>query len=332
MKSSQKQKLLTFLAKLTGNSVANLKFMVDTEAASFPYVMKIQHFREMYGMTGPKGDRVLKPHPRQRETEMRLKKAIGKKGHLSTFSLAHTEIVVALFKGQLYLVDGNHRAKLWHDFPEAWHPSHVTLIVKQFDDSEEDEFIELYYAYDSKASLETGRQKLYGYMAAAGYAEKLKTSFMRNGRFKTAMKHLNVPFDGREAEVMADWEKEIVAFDDDLSRDEKSYNCGIVAGLLLLYRKEPRELVAEFFEKIQTIGLIRATALKFRRQLSDADQIISDFDEELTKVTGRNNDGIIDNKRTLTLDTFAQFKALTKAAAVMQEPKRRLKKTENGVK
>lgn len=333
MKSSDKQKLLGFLATLTGHSAANLKFIVNTEAASFPVVVTIDSFCQLYTMTaGPKRDRILKPHPRQREVEMRLQKAIAKKGHLSTFSLAHTEIVLALFKGQLYLVDGNHRSKLWTEYPEATRPSHVTLIIKQFDDCEEEAFTQLYYAYDSKASLETGRQKMYGYMSAAGYASKLKTDFVRNGRFVSAMKHLNVTFKDREAEVMADWASEIVAFDDDLSRDEKAYHCGVIAALLMLYRKEPREKVAEFFEKIQTIGLIRSTASKFRRLLSDADQIIDDLDYSLMQVEAKNNVGIIERKKQRTLDAYDRYQAAVNAEMQKLAPKRRLKKVAAGNK
>lgn len=332
MKSSDKQKLLKFLATLTGNSVSNLKFIVNTEAASFPFVMTIENFCQLYSMTEPKGERILKPHPRQREVEMRLKKAISNKGHLSQFSLAHTEIVLALFKGQLYLVDGNHRSKLWSEFPEATRPSHVTLIIKQFSEDEEEAFTQLYYAYDSKASLESGRQKMYGYMAAAGYAEQLKTNFVRNGRFISAMKHLNVVFIEREAEVMADWGREIVAFDDDLSRDEKSYHCGIIAALLTLYREEPRENVAEFFEKIQTISLVRATASKFRRLLSDADQIVSNLDYSFLDVKARNNTGIIKEMKKLTLTAYAQYQGALAAELQKKAPKRRTKKSDVGTK
>lgn len=325
MKQSTNQKLVKYLVSLTGTTLAALKTFIDMRVPSFPLFLELDRFLELYTKTTADG-KVLKPHPRQREVTERFKKAAGARGHLSKFCLAHTEIVVALFRGNLYLVDGNHRAKLWLERPHAERPSHVTLIVKQFQDDEEAAFTSLYYAYDSKAAQETGSQKVYGYMSGAGYANLIKTKFVTSGRFLSALKQLGEPYDNHEAEVLAGWEKEILAFDTDLSRDEKAYHCGVIAALLLLYRSNPHKDVSAFFEQIQLTKYTRKVAQQFDRPLTGSQKVIDDLDHTLKQVLGRNNEGIITEKKKATLSAFVNFQAARRAETQRQAPARRAKK------
>lgn len=302
------QKLIGFLGHLAGLSAEFQQMLLTSLAPSFPVFMTVGQFLTLYAME-QEGQRILVPHPRQRETAQRLAQAMKQGGHLSKPSLAHTEIVVAFFRGMLYLIDGNHRAKMWAEYPAMGLPSHVNLIVKCFGDDEAVEFERLYYAYDSKASLETGRHKMFGY---AKYAKEFKTKFMQSGAYLSAMTRLNVPFIGREVETMDEWETEIRAFDEDLARSEKKFNNGIIAALFLLYRKERRADVTDFFGELQTVAYTRKKANELNRPLTPSQQVVVDFKDSLAHVVAKNNEGVINIKRDMTLRAYGNYKSAFK--------------------
>jgi hypothetical protein len=319
MTQTNVQKLIGFFGELAGMSVAQQQFLVSSLAASFPVFLTMEQFLVLYTLRENE-QAVLRPHPRQRETAERLARAMRKGGHLSKPSLAHTEIVVAFFQGGLYLVDGNHRAMLWYAFPELGRPTHVNLIVKYFDDHEEQAFLDLYYAYDSKASLETRRQKLYGW---ASYSHLYRTKFMKSGAFVGAMERLGVPFKGREVAVMKDWKSSILAFDEDLARSPMTFNIGVIAALLRLYRTEKRQQVADFMEVLQTLDVIRHRAAHFGPALSLSEKVVDTLDKELSSAVGKNNEGINDAKQALTHDAFFRYQSALLAEARKQARRRK---------
>lgn len=308
---SNMHKLIGFFASLAGMTGLQQQILTGSLAASFPIFMTLQQFLTLHTLESG-GHRVLTPHPRQRETTERLTRAMKKGGHLSKPSLAHTEIVVAFFKDALYLVDGNHRAMLWYAFPELGCPTHVNLIVKVFEDHEEAAFLSLYYAYDSKASLETRRQKLFGW---AKYSNLFVTPFMREGRYLSAMKRLGVPFVGREVAVLADWEGPIRAFDADLARSPMTLNIGVIAALFKLYRTESREVVSDFFDALQSLDSIRYRVEGFGKKLTLSQRVIDKLDTELNKAVGKSNENIIDTKQALTQEAFLNYKSALRAEA-----------------
>ena len=266
------------------------------------------------------GERFLMPHPRQRDIEARLGKALRKGGHLSTFSLSHTDLVLAVFRGKLYLVDGNHRVRAWMDYPDACRPSHVTLNIKYFDDADEEGFIKLYYAYDSKASVETRRQKLYGYMADAGYVSVLKTDYVRKGQFASALAHL--PGYLNDEHTMFTWQAQFLALDEDLARASTKFDIGVVAALLIKYRTEPRAEVSDFLEQLQRLKEIRIYAKNFKQPLTDSQQVIDDYVMSCERVLAKGSENVITQKKNLTLAAYELYRAsLRREAMVIPELK-----------
>ena len=306
---SNVEKLISFFGELAGMSTVLQQMLIGCQAASFPVFMTIEQFLALYNMESD-GQRVLTPHPRQRETKARLAHTMKPGGHLSKPSLAHTEIVVTFFKGALYLVDGNHRAARWNDFPKLGLPTHVNLIVKVFEDHEGAEHEALYYAYDSKAALESGRQKLFGW---AEYSKQYRTKFMKSGAFLSAMSRLGEPFKGREVEVMAAWKEPILAFDDDLARSPMKLNIGVIAALFNLYRSKPRKEVSDFLAELQTIEEVRHRVTTFGHKLSLSQKVVDSLEKDLKNAVGKGNEAIIDLKQELTRNAFVNYQSAVRA-------------------
>lgn len=260
----------------------------------------------------------LLPHPRQRDTLGRLAKAVSTKGHLSKLCAAHVEIVIAIFGGQMYLVDGNHRSLFWLDYDIADLPSHVNLILKRFDN--EADFIDVYYQYDSKDSTETGRQKLWGYMSDAGYANKLQTSFVRDGLFLSSLKHLPGFSKGNEAAFMKAWEDEFLALDAALLGNSEKFHNGIVAAILTLFRTEVHADVSAFVRQLQNNTLFLKFSDITKRPLSKAESIVNNLCKALPLATAKHNEGIIVVKLKLTLSAYQDFKSAMYAEAALAAP------------
>ena len=319
-----KSAMLKLLAKLPEKSGLDDTKVVST-VHNFPAVITIGQYLALCERKNRWGLPTLLPHPRQRETFERLAKAAAAGGHLHRFSASHTEIVLAQFQGQLYIVDGNHRTQMWQLHPELPKPSHVNLIIKYFDN--EKDFTDIYYAYDSKASLETGRQKLYGYMSAAKYADKLQSKFMKEGKFLSALKHLPGYLKGDEARLLVDWKEQICALDKDLSRDTKVFHNGVIAGLLNAYRKKSdASLVSDFVWAIQDLKHAVRVSNVHGAQMSSSDVVVKNFVDNLGEIFGINNEDTIRLKKEATLREFENYKKAVRFDALKANPTNRLKK------
>lgn len=323
MKNQSKAKVIKMLNALPETISASATYLIKTDL-NFPHVLTMGQFVTMYNRVDSKGVKMLMAHPRQRETEARLERAAAAGGHLSKFSSSHTEIVLGYFEGQLYIIDGNHRARLWNTSPEAERPTTVNLIVKYFDNDAE--FTSVYYNYDSKAALETGRQKLYGYMSAAGYADKLQSKFVKAGKLLSAIKHLPGYLKGQEASLLAGWKREICALDKDLSRNDTFFHSGVVAGLLLSYRTEAISTVSAFVEEFQKLKVTRQNAKQFNLTLTPAQKVVDTLDVALKCTFGKNNEDTIRLKKILTQSALANYKAALSFAGTQSTTRKRLKK------
>jgi hypothetical protein len=324
MKLTTKSALLKFLkalppVKLSPRRAAKIKDTSHLDTCRLPirqYLTLVAGLKNV--IDGTAKTAALLPHPRQRDTLGRLAKAVSRKGHLSQLCAAHVEIVVALFGGQLYLVDGNHRSLYWLDYDISDLPSHVNLIIKRFDN--EAEFIDVYYQYDSKDSAETGRQKLYGYMSDAGYATKLQTSFVRDGLFLSSLKHLTGFSKGNEAAFMKAWEEEFLALDAVLLGNKGKFHNGIVAALLTLFRTEVHADVRAFVRHLQRIEMVRSDLTLDGIQMTATQRIVDNLCKSLQSAIGSGNENLIVVKMKLTLQSYQDFKSAMYAETALATP------------
>jgi hypothetical protein len=187
----------------------------------------------------------ITPHNDQRNTELRLAKK--RANHVKTFHIAHTELVVAQYKGKLYLTDGNHRTMAWKLIESMTLPSHVTVVVKVC--QTEEEFLSLYECIDSPKSSKSRRDNIFGYCRYHGMEELLSSPIVIEGAMVGAMKRLAGSSTASAIRAAVGlYKEEIVKFDKHQLRPSQ-IPMGAVLAALQLYKKYPQKDVAVFVEE-----------------------------------------------------------------------------------
>jgi hypothetical protein len=187
----------------------------------------------------------ITPHNDQRNTGLRLAKK--RANHVKTFHIAHTELVVAQYKGKLYLTDGNHRTTAWKLIESMTLPSHVTVVVKVC--QTEEEFLSLYECIDSPKSSKSRRDNIFGYCRYHGMEEILSSPIVVEGAMVGAMKRLAGSSTASAIRAAVGlYKEEIVKFDKHQLRPSQ-IPMGAVLAALQLYKKYPQKDVAVFVEE-----------------------------------------------------------------------------------
>ena len=133
-------------------------------------------------------DKKLKRNIMQRNDEMRREQ--GRARHVtSALHVAHLDIVVAFWKNAFHLVDGCHRIGHWFETEGAELPSHVTVLLKL--PRTEEEYINLYRAYDSNKSTKSKRDYLFGYLRYLKADKKVSSHVLQTGSWVTAFNNLH---------------------------------------------------------------------------------------------------------------------------------------------
>jgi hypothetical protein len=222
----------------------------------------------------------IAPHNDQRNTQLRLAKK--RANHVKTFHIAHTELVVAHYKGKPYLTDGNHRTSAWKLIESMTLPSHLTVIVKVC--HTEEEFLSLYECIDSPKSSKSRRDNFFGYCRYHGLEERVSSPLVVEGAMVSAMKRLagsNSAAAMRAAVGL--YREEIVKFDKHQLRPSQ-IPMGAVLASLKLYKQYPQNDVAVFVEEFVRVwertGQIQSGAME--TVAKDLEQLRDMFGQQLT--------------------------------------------------
>ena len=222
----------------------------------------------------------IAPHNDQRNTELRLAKK--RANHVKTFHIAHTELVVAYFKGKLYLTDGNHRTKAWQIIQSMTLPSHLTVIVKVC--HTEQEFLSLYECIDSPKSSKSTRDNIYGYCRYHGLDKFIKSPMVMEGAMVGAMKRLAGSGAASAIRAAVGVYREPIAKLDKHNFRQSQIPMGAVLAALKLYAEHPEKAVAAYIEEFARLwertGQIQSKAMEKVSMNLDALRIA--FGQQLT--------------------------------------------------
>jgi hypothetical protein len=244
------------------------------------------------------------PHNDQRNTQLRLAKK--RANHVKTFHIAHTELVVAHYKGELYLTDGNHRTSAWKLIESMTLPSHLTVIVKVC--HTEEEFLSLYECIDSPKSSKTRRDNFFGYCRYHGLEEQVSSPIVVEGAMVSAMKRLagSISATAMRAAVGL-YKDEIVKFDKHQLRPSQ-IPMGAVLAALKLYKQYPQREVAVFVE-----DFLRVWERTGQIQSSSMEVVAKDL-EELRVMFGQQLSGerAVDSLAHLLVMSFENSRRVAK--------------------
>jgi hypothetical protein len=222
----------------------------------------------------------IAPHNDQRNTQLRLAKK--RANHVKTFHIAHTELVVAHYKGKLYLTDGNHRTSAWKLIESMTLPSHLTVIVKVC--HTEEEFLSLYECIDSPKSSKTRRDNFFGYCRYHGLEERVSSPIVVEGAMVSAMKRLAGSTSAAAMRAAVGlYKEEIVKFDRHQLRPSQ-IPMGAVLASLKLYKLYPQTDVAVFVEEFVRVwertGQIQSSSMEVVAK--DLEELRVMFGQQLT--------------------------------------------------
>jgi hypothetical protein len=180
----------------------------------------------------------LPDHPRQRPTEKRLKKVRRK--HLASDHISHGVTAAVEFGGVTYKVDGHTRTSLWE---EGKLTPPATLWVAKYVVKSPQEFLDLYYVFDSREAGKDAGELILG--MANGMGLSLQSSRFKNRSWKSALDQASGRHAGsnpkRLAKLVEDWSEELVLADNlDLPKWIKS---DVMAGIFLTLRRYGAEIV-----------------------------------------------------------------------------------------
>jgi hypothetical protein len=204
----------------------------------------------------------LKPIPVQRNDLFRLDNGLAR--HLGTFELPQASLVLAYWKGKLWVLDGNTRIRHWLENMGSELPSRVTVTVLVV--SSADEATRYYNCYDASVSRKTKRDSLLGMFRDAGLnPELLGSKLAAGGKLLGVMQHITRQHHGGSAspkrlqETVIEY-LEVIPDLDRLNLDETEICLGGIWALMRLYRELPREFYSYIDSYAGELRKLRSTS------------------------------------------------------------------------
>jgi hypothetical protein len=174
----------------------------------------------------------IQDHPKQRDTEGRLEKAVRR--HLNAFSPAQASVSVVEFNGVRYKADGHTRSLAWSRNllirPDILH-------VTVYKCASMEELLALYDTFDNKDATETTPDKVSGALRLVGFTPR--SSLLQQYRFASALRMASRGFSGETTDIcqnVATFEPELRKIDS-FDFHANALKVGVLAGLIMLIRK-----------------------------------------------------------------------------------------------
>lgn len=172
-------------------------------------------------------------HPRQRDTERRLAKAL--KNHLSQPSPVHQRVNIAVFNGERFKLDGHTRALAW-SLGKLKAPKNLKADI--YHCNTQAILLELYNHFDNKSAVETTPDILSGALRQAGL--EVKSEVLKRYSFATALQVASRAFGVEECTNpyvnVLEFAEELKKLDS-IDPTHSTFRVGVIAGAIILLRK-----------------------------------------------------------------------------------------------
>ncbi|MDA8154703.1 MAG: hypothetical protein M0003_18655 [Acidithiobacillus sp.] len=181
----------------------------------------------------------------QRNTELRLEKAIRPGGHLSgDFMPTWTKVAAYYLDGVLHIVDGHTRALGWKT-GKVTPPPDGMVKVDVYEVHSPEEAQELYDTFDNDKTSKNTADKIYGKMRQMGLTDQLKTAFLKNGGFAHALKMAAGP--RVSIDLLLPRVQDALLLLDQINPKKGLFRTGILAAAFVTIRAFGQEAVTQFW-------------------------------------------------------------------------------------